>query len=234
MRLIDIPIEIYADGADLPSMLAQAEKPYVKGLTTNPTLMRKAGVNNYQDFAKELLAHIKKPISFEVFADDHADMIAQARLLASMGPNVFVKIPVVNSEGVFSGPVIRELLDLGISVNVTALMSYRQRDLLGGITAGRGKLIYSVFAGRIADCGENPKWVIGSFRELASLTGARVLWASTRQAYSIIEAQRAVADIITVPSDLLEKADKFYGMDLDDLSLETVRQFKRDSAGYFL
>lgn len=234
MKISDLKIEIYADGADLPSMLAQAAKPHVKGLTTNPTLMRKAGVKDYLPFAKELLAQVRKPVSLEVFADDKEGIIAQAHTLASLAPNVFVKVPIVNSLGESNAEMIATLLNQGVKVNVTAIMTWQQESALKHIVAPSNSLIYSVFAGRISDTGRNPAININALKEIAYKTGAKVLWASTRHPYSIREAEMAGADIITVPNEILAKAEKMFGADLTELTLETVRMFKADSAGYSL
>lgn len=228
-------IEIYADGADLKTM-ARLE-PKVAGFTTNPSLMKKAGITDYRTFAREVLAIANgKPVSFEVLADDLEAMLRQAIELASWGENVYVKIPVMNSMGETTGPVIGALVKNGVHVNVTAVMTLGQANAASAcLNWGEANpdSIVSIFAGRIADAGQDPAPIVWEAARVAHYNGARVLWASARQVFSVIEAQRAGADIITLTPDLIEKTAMF-GRDLNEYSLETVRQFKRDAEGITL
>ncbi len=234
MNLSELSVEIYSDGADMETMVRQAEKPWVKGLTTNPSLMRKAGVTNYREFVEELVKRIpEKPVSVEVFAEDHAGMIRQAKLIHSLGTNLFVKIPITNSASVSSGPVIQELLKDGIKLNVTAIMTVDQVTSLTEFES-HTPWIWSVFCGRISDTGRDPCNMICWCRRPARTSGAQILWASTRHVYNIVDAHDSGADIITIPSDILEKAEKMLGYDLTQLSLDTVQMFARDSVGYSL
>lgn len=224
-------IEIYADGADLRTMAALSEK--VAGFTTNPSLMKKAGITDYRVFAREVLAIAGgRPVSFEVLADDLQEMERQARVIAGWGAGVFVKIPVTNSLGESTGPVIRALTADGIRVNVTAIMTPGQARGAVEAIAQPGSIV-SIFAGRIADCGHDPYAIVWDAVSVARAGGTRVLWASARQVYSVIEARRACADIITLTPDLIAKVDGF-GRDLRAYSLETVLQFKKDAEGITL
>lgn len=175
-----------------------------------------------------------KPVSLEVFAEDPQEMLRQARLLADVGTNVLVKIPITNSEGVFSGAVIEQLLEEGVKLNITALMTWQHRTMLEQIVSSfirsSSSVILSVFAGRIADCGHDPRFTIKEFKVLAERINAKVLWASTRQPYSIIEAERAGADIITVPPEILAKAEQLFERSVADLALETVQMLNGDAA----
>jgi transaldolase len=233
----DLRIKIFADGADLPSMVALAQRPFIQGLTTNPTLMRQAGIGDYKAFAADVLAAIDdKPISFEVFADDPAEIVRQARLIASWAENVYVKVPVTTTDGTPSTPMITELSAEGVKLNVTALMTTTQaRSVASAIRPGVPAII-SVFAGRIADTGRDP---VPLMREcvdlLADHENIELIWASPRELLNIFQADAIGCDIITVTSDLLNKLD-LVGKDLDAFSLETVQMFYRDAtiAGYQL
>lgn len=229
-----LPVDIYADGADLQTMVYQASKPWVKGLTTNPSLMRKAGITDYSKFACDVLQAIRnKPISFEVFSDNHDEMVRQAMRLSMLGENVYVKIPIINSAGAFSGPVIQILLKEGVKLNITAILTIDQIVSLREFTP-KTPWIWSIFCGRISDTGTDPMNMIRWARRSAKDCNARLLWASTRHVYNLFEAVKAGADIITVPADILDKAERMIGYDLAKLSLETVQMFARDSAGYTL
>ena len=230
-------VRIFADGADLDGMIALARNPHIKGFTTNPTLMRKAGVTDYRAFAAAVLAAISdRPISFEVFSDDFAEMERQAREIASWGAHVYVKIPVTNTRGEFSGPLIGRLTRDGIKVNVTALMTPAQvRDVRSCLTPGVPSCV-SVFAGRVADTGRDPVPLMReSLDVLAQVDGAELVWASPREFLNIFQAAEIGCHIITVTADLLAKIP-LAGKDLDEFSLDTVRMFHRDaaSAGYRL
>jgi len=231
-------IKIFADGASVTSMLEAARDPRIAGFTTNPTLMRKAGVADYRAFAREVLAGIRdKPISFEVFADDVAGMRRQAREIAAWADNVYVKVPVTNTRGAPSTDLIRELAAGGVKLNVTALCTLDQVREVAGALAGGAPSVISVFAGRIADTGRDP---IPLMREALSICRdatrrIELLWASPREVLNIVQAAEIGCDIITVTSDLLAKLP-LIGKPLDAFSLETVQMFHRDAdaAGYEL
>lgn len=233
----DLKIQLFADGADKASMLALAKKLFIKGLTTNPTLMRKAGVGDYAAFAREILASIKKkPVSFEVFSDDFNEMERQAKEIASWGQNVYVKIPVTNTKGESSIPLIKKLSAGGIKLNVTAILTLKQVKTVVSALSKKVPSVVSVFAGRIADTGRDPVPVMREAKALlAKNKKAELLWASTREVLNIAQAEVAGCDIITVPNDILKKIPK-WGFDLEQLSLETVKMFYEDGkqAGYRL
>ena len=224
-------VKVFADGADLDSMIALARNPIVKGFTTNPTLMRKAGVSDYREFARAVLAAIPdRPISFEVFSDDFQEMERQAREIASWGEHVYVKIPVTTTRAEFSGSLIQRLTRDGIKVNVTALMTPAQtRDVAACLTPGVPSCV-SVFAGRVADTGRDPLPVMReSLQALAPVAGAELIWASPREFLNIFQADEIGCHIITVTSDLMQKIP-LAGKNLDQFSLETVQMFHRDGA----
>lgn len=229
-RVEDLDVRLFADGADLQSMLRLYENPLIRGFTTNPTLMKKAGVSDYAAFAKDVLTAISdRPISFEVFADDFAGMISQAKTIASWGPNVNVKIPVMTTDGTFTGPVIRELSDAGVSLNVTAVFTLQQVEAIKANLNAETPAIVSVFAGRIADAGVDPVPVMRQCREvLSSHPLAELLWASPREVLNVIQANDAGCHIITATSDLLAKLPSI-GKDLEQFSLETVKMFFDDA-----
>jgi transaldolase len=230
-------VKIFADGADLETMISLAKDPLIAGFTTNPTLMRKAGVSAYEPFARKILESVTDvPVSFEVFADDADEMLRQARIIASWADNVHVKIPVTNTAGVSSESVIRELSRDGVRVNITAVMTLAQVQAVAAATAGGAGHIVSVFAGRIADTGRDP---IPVMRDALAITshhlGLELLWASPREALNVRQADDLGVDIITLTPDLLAKTRAF-GKDLAEFSLETVQMFHRDAAaaGYVL
>lgn len=230
-------MKIFADGADLEGMVKLADDPRISGFTTNPTLMRKAGVSDYEGFARKVLGTITEhPISFEVFADEGPEMVRQARLIASWGPNVYVKIPVTNTRGVSSADVVRELSAEGVHLNVTALMTVAQVEQIAEASAGGPGHVISVFAGRIADTGRDPMPLMSeSLAAIAHDPALELLWASPREVLNIAQAEQIGVHIITVTSDLLAKLDGF-GKDLDQFSLETVQMFHGDAqaAGFVL
>lgn len=230
-------IKIYSDGADLAGMLEYASNPLIQGFTTNPTLMRQAGIDDYEGFAREVLANIgDRPISFEVFSDEFNEMRRQALKLASLGDNVVVKIPVTNSQGQTASPLIRELTREGVPLNVTALMTVRQVETVAETLEGGAAAIISVFAGRIADTGRDPVPLMSrALNVTAPINNIELLWASPREVLNIIQADEIGCDIITVTQDLLRKLSGL-GKDLDQFSLETVQMFARDAkaAGYHL
>jgi transaldolase len=231
-------LKIFADGAALAPMLELAKNPRISGFTTNPTLMRKAGITDYRAFAKEVLSVIRdKPISFEVFADEWADMTRQAREIATWGDNVYVKIPITNTKREPAAPLIRELSHAGVKLNVTAICTLDQvRDTAQALRGGAPSVV-SVFAGRIADTGRDP---IPLMREALTICreagrGVELLWASPRELLNIVQAAEIGCDIITVTNDVLAKLPTI-GKDLATFSLETVQMFHRDAtaAGFQL
>jgi transaldolase len=228
--LKDLKIKIFADGADLDSIIETHQKGLVKGFTTNPTLMAKAGITNYLAFAGEVLRVVKDlPVSFEVFSDDFDGMRRQALHLAKLGKNVYVKIPITNTRRESACPLIRDLTRQGLKLNVTAILTLPQvRDVAKALNPGVPAIV-SVFAGRIADTGRDP---IPIMREalaiLAPLPKAELLWASPREALNIIQAESLGCHIITVLPDILKKAAMF-NMPLEELSLETVKMFFNDA-----
>lgn len=230
-------VKIFADGADLEGMVALAERPEIAGFTTNPTLMRKSGITDYESFARKVVAAITdRPISFEVFADDPAGMIRQARLIASWAPNVFVKVPVTDTQGNPMTAVIETLTADGVQLNVTALMTVAQVDQVTRALAGTRGAIVSVFAGRIADTGRDPIPIMTSSLAITSVASkVSLLWASPREILNVRQADDIGVDIITVTHDTLTKL-RLFGKSLDAYSLETVRMFYNDAqaAGFTL
>ncbi len=228
---------IFADGAEKGAMLALAKNPLVKGFTTNPTLMRKGGVTDYIGFAKEIISAIAdKPISFEVFSDDFAEMERQAKLIASWGKNVYVKIPITNTKGESSLPLVKRLTEGGIKVNVTAILTLAQVKATAKALSPKTPSVVSVFAGRIADTGRDPVPMMKEAKKLlAKNKKAELLWASTREVYNLAQAEEVGCHIITVPNDILKKLSK-WSYDLNALSLDTVQMFYDDGkqAGYRL
>ncbi|MCZ4491300.1 MAG: transaldolase [Conexibacter sp.] len=226
-----ISTKIFADGADLDGILRLAEDPMIQGFTTNPTLMWKAGLTDYADFAQRLLEQIRdKPISFEVFADDEAEMRRQAKQLASWGPNVYVKIPVTTTSGESMAPLVRELSEDGVQVNVTALFTTAQVELITSAVADGAPSCISVFAGRIADAGVDPLPIMQrSVDIMSSVPHAELIWASPREVLNLVQADQVGCHIITMTHDLIGKV-KNLGKDLDQFSLETVQMFHRDAA----
>jgi transaldolase len=226
----DLKIKIFADGADFDGIMAMIKNPLVKGFTTNPTLMRKAGVTDYETFARKLLKFVTRaPISFEVFADDFPSMIEQGRIIGSWGGNVNVKVPVTNTKGEFAGDVIRALSTEGIVLNVTAIMTVDQvRDVAEALDPSTPAIV-SVFAGRVADTGRDPVPHMSACKKaLSSRPKAELLWASPRELLNIFQADEIGCDIITVTNDVIEKL-KLVGKDLNDYSRETVQMFHRDA-----
>jgi len=223
-------VKIFADGANMDGILTLYKNPLIKGFTTNPTLMRKAGIAEYETFARRLVAAVPdRPISFEVFADNFEEMIAQGRVIASWGSNVNVKIPVTTTKGVFTGPVVGTLASAGVIVNVTAIMTEQQVERVAECLAPNVPAIVSVFAGRVADTGRDPVPVMRAcLKVLANRPKAELLWASPRELLNIFQADEIGCHIITVSHDVLAKLS-LVGKDLDDYSLETVKMFHRDA-----
>jgi transaldolase len=231
----ELRIRLFSDGADLPGILEMYARPWIRGFTTNPSLMRKAGVRNYEAFARSLLRAIPdRPVSLEVFADTEAEMEMQALTIATWGANVNVKIPVTNQAGVFQGPLIRRLSEAGVAVNVTALLTLEQVERVVESLAPETWAIVSVFAGRIADTGINPVPLMAEAKKILRWRPlAQLLWASPREVLNVFQAEEAGCDIITVPPEILRRME-LVGKNLQEYSLETVEMFHRDAraAGY--
>ena len=231
----ELKVKIFADGADLPTMIDMSRKPFIKGLTTNPTLMRKAGIKDYRKFAKEVLVEIQdKPISFEVFSDDLKEMIEQATEIASWGRNVNVKIPITNSKGVETAQVVRELSSQGVALNITAILTVKQvRNVVESLDDNSVAFI-SVFAGRIADTGRDPIPLMqNAIQIMKEKPKSELIWASPRELLNVIQADAIGCHVITATSDILKKLD-IIGKDLSQYSLETVKMFRDDAvaSGY--
>jgi transaldolase len=233
--LKDLKVKIFADGADLGVIAELARDPLIRGFTTNPTLMRKAGINDYRAFALEVLEIVPDlPVSFEVFSDDFAEMERQAIEIASWGGNVFVKVPVTNTRRESSGGLIRRLSDAGVQLNVTALLTEDQVARVVDALAEDVSSFVSVFAGRVADTGRDPVPVVRrSVELLRARPRAELIWASPRELLNVIQADAVGCHVITVTKDVLAKL-AMIGKDLDELSLDTVKMFRQDalSAGF--
>jgi transaldolase len=236
--LLDLPIKIFADGADREGIAALYQKSFIRGLTTNPTLMRKVGVTDYAVFAKQILEVVKdKPISFEVFSDEFPEMRRQARTISQWQKNVYVKIPITNTRGDSAVPLIKELAAEGVQLNVTAVLTKAQVAAVADVLSPEVPAVVSVFAGRIADTGVDPVPVMKeSLTLLRGLPSAELLWASVREVLNIFQAAACGCHIVTVPHDILAKVIKLGGMELGALSLDTVRMFRDDAvaAGFSL
>ena len=221
--------KIFCDIADINQIKKFGKKKIVKGFTTNPSLMRLAGAKNYQKYSKEILKICKKPISFEVFGDDYNSMRRQALIINSWGNNVYVKIPVINSKGIFMGKIIKELSRRNIKLNITAVYSSHQTKKILKCLNKKSKVIISIFAGRAADTGKDP---LPEFKKSISMSknykNIEILWASVREPYNYLQAKKLGCHIITVPPKIIEKIEKF-GKSLSKLSIETVKGFLKDS-----
>jgi transaldolase len=232
-----LKIKIFADGADRSGMLEMYRNPLVAGFTTNPTLMRKAGISDYRGFAKSILSEIRdRPISFEVFADDFAEMERQAMEIRAWGTNVYVKIPVMNTERRPSYELIKGLSKAGVQLNVTAIMNLDQVREVGAALSGGAPSVVSVFAGRIADTGVDPEPLMReALAILQPAKHAELLWASPREVLNVYQADAAGCHIITATNDIIKKLD-LQGKDLHEFSLETVKMFYDDAraAGFSL
>jgi transaldolase len=228
--LHSLKVKIFADGADTSEMLEMYSKPFIKGLTTNPTLMRKAGISNYRAFAREILAKIRdKPLSFEVVCDEFAEMERQALEIAGWADNVYVKIPVTNTRGEASYALIRRLAARGVKLNVTAIMTLAQvRDAVSALRPEVASFV-SVLAGRIADTGVDPVPLMATaVQMLKTCPKAELIWASPREVLNIFHADSIGCHVITASRDILKKLP-LVGYNLDDYSLDTVRMFYRDA-----
>lgn len=226
----ELRISLFSDGADLAGILEMYANPWIRGFTTNPTLMRKAGVREYEAFARSLLRAVPdRPISLEVFADDEDEMEMQALTIATWGANVNVKIPVTNRCGEFMGPLIRRLSEAGVALNVTAILTLRQVEQVVEALAPETWAIVSVFAGRIADTGVDPVPLMAEAKRILRWRPrAQLLWASPRELLNVFQAEEAGCDIITVAPEILRKLN-LVGKDLSVYSLETVEMFHRDA-----
>ena len=238
MKTLDqLKVKIFADGADLDGILELYRNPYITGFTTNPTLMRKSGISDYERFSRQVLEHIQdRPISLEVFSDEFHEMERQARKIASWGKNVYVKIPVTNTRHESAVDLVRCLASEGIQLNVTALMTLEQVRVISEALKSHAPSYISVFAGRIADTGRDPMPLMKEAVEIMSAYGNQeLIWASPRELLNIFHADEVGCHIITVTHDLLKKL-AFVGKDLDEFSLDTVKMFYEDArkAGYQL
>lgn len=230
-KISDLKIKIYSDGADKKDILELNKNPLIQGFTTNPTLMHKAGVKDYKQFAQDVLADItNKDISFEVFADDLIEMEKQAQVIASWGKNVYVKIPVVNSKGEFTGKILSSLSDKGVKLNITAIYTVAQaRDVVLSLQKDTPAVI-SIFSGRMADSGIDPVPVVQASVALAQMRpNTEILWASTREVWNVFQADELGCGVITAPRDVISKLSKL-GKTAEELTLETVQTFLEDSA----
>jgi len=230
--LAQLKVKIFADGADKPGMLSLYANPLIQGLTTNPTLMKKAGIKDYEAFARDILQTIKaKPISFEVFSDEFPEMRRQALKIAAWQQNVYVKIPITNTRGESSLPLVRDLGKDGVRLNITAILTLDQVRGVAEALNPEVPSVVSVFAGRIADTGVDPEPILRASRGLLERQPrAELLWASVREVLNIFQAEACGCHIVTVPHDILNKALKMAGTKLSDLSLDTVKMFAQDAA----
>jgi transaldolase len=240
-RKMNVPstlkVKVFADGADKAGMLEMYRNPQIKGFTTNPTLMRKAGVTDYQGFALDILRAIPdRPISLEVFSDDFAEMKRQARKISTWGENVYVKIPVTNTQRVSSAQLVHDLAQTGVRLNVTALLTLDQVRTMSAALEGGPPAYVSVFAGRIADTGRDPVPLMAAAVEVVRMCpNIELIWASPRELFNIFQADAIGCHIITVTNGILKKLD-MVGKDLHEYSLDTVKMFYEDAAkaGYTL
>lgn len=226
----DLRIHVFADGAELAGIADMARNPQIKGFTTNPTLMRKAGIQDYRAFAKDVLAIVPdRPVSFEVFSDDFDEMERQAMEIASWGGNVNVKIPVTNTRGESAAGLLKRLSRAGVTLNVTALMTNEQVAQVVGALEGTAPAFVSVFAGRVADTGRDPMPLMTrAVAQCEARPGTKLIWASPRELLNIFQADAIGCHVITVTNDVLKKLDGV-GRDLTQFSLETVEMFRRDA-----
>jgi transaldolase len=237
-NLASLKVKLFADGADKAGMLQLNTNPLIQGMTTNPSLMRKAGVHDYEAFARDILKSItEKPISFEVFSDEFPEMRRQAMKIKDWGKNVYVKIPITNTRGESSLPLVRELAREGVRLNITAIFTEEQVTGVAQALNPKVPAVVSVFAGRIADTGVDPvPHMRAANKILAGLPQAELLWASVREVLNIFQADECGCKIVTVPHDILNKAMKLVGIGLPEMSLDTVKMFDVDAkaAGFSL
>ena len=229
--LQQLTVKLYADGADKAGILSLNANPLIQGMTTNPTLMRKAGISDYEAFAKEILQSVNtKPISFEVFSDEFSEMKRQALKIAAWGKNVYVKIPITNTRSESTLPLIKELGEQGVQLNITAILTLDQVRGVSEALNPQVSSVVSVFAGRIADTGVDPEPLMrASGALLHNQPKAELLWASVREVLNIFQADKCGCKIVTIPHDILSKAIKMTGTDLTALSLDTVKMFATDA-----
>jgi len=236
--LKDLKVKIFADGADKAGMLQLNTNPLIQGMTTNPSLMRKAGVSEFEAFARDILEHITvKPVSFEVFSDDFSEMKRQGLKINSWAKNVYVKIPITNTRDESSLPLIRELANEGVKLNITAMLTSEQVAGVAKALHAKAPAFISVFAGRIADTGVDPLPIMLECKKiLKDRPKAELLWASVREVMNIFQAEDCGCEIVTVPHDILNKALKLVGKGLQEMSLDTVKTFAADAkaAGFSL
>ena len=232
--ILNIKTKIFADGADLNSMIELNKLSYIKGLTTNPSLMRKAGIDNYEKFAKSVLQNVKeKSVSFEVFSDNHDEMYIQAKKISSWGNNAFAKIPICNTKKQYSYDLIKKLSDENVKLNITAIMTKDQIDGVYNSLNKDTESFVSIFAGRIADTGVDPESIITYAVDINENFNSEIIWASTREVLNIFQCAKLGCDIITVTPELIGKL-KNLGKNLEEYSIDTVKMFYNDakSAGY--
>lgn len=234
--LSNLKIKIFADGADYDQIINFNDNPLIQGMTTNPSLMKKAGISNYQEFCKKVCEKVKdKPLSFEVFTDDFKEMVRQSKIINSWGKNVFVKIPITNTKGQSSNQIIKELNNEGIKLNITAIFTKSQISELQKNLNPEIKNYISIFAGRIADTGIDPNDIMQFGITMANEINSEVIWASCREVLNIFQAEKVNCHIITVPHAILNKLNKI-GYNLNEYSMDTVKEFYKDSlkAGFKL
>jgi len=232
--ILKIKTKIFADGADLNSMIELNKLSYIKGLTTNPSLMRKAGIDDYETFAKSVLQNVKeKSVSFEVFSDNHEEMYTQAKKISSWGNNAFAKIPICNTKKQYSYDLIKKLSDENVKLNITAIMTKDQIDGVYNSLNKNTESFVSIFAGRIADTGVDPEAIIKYGIDINKNFNSEIIWASTREVLNIFQCAKLGCDIITVTPDLIGKL-KNLGKNLEEYSIDTVKMFYDDAklAGY--
>jgi transaldolase len=236
--LKDLKIKLFADGADKKGMLDLYLNPLIQGMTTNPTLMRKVGITDFETFARDILTNItSKPLSLEVFSDEFSEMKRHAEKINAWGKNVYVKIPITNTRGESSLPLIKELANDGVKLNITAILTLGQVKGVAKVLNPKVPSFVSVFAGRIADTGVDPvPHMIECKKILKGLPETELLWASVREVLNIFQANDCGCEIVTVPHDILNKALKLAGVGLKEMSLDTVKMFANDAkaAGFFL
>ena len=221
--------KIFVDAADFDEVIRLSKKSFISGITTNPTLMRKSGVTNFEIFAKAIISRTSLPLSLEVFSDDLDEMISQAETISSWGDQVYVKIPVTNTKGIFTDKIIKILTEKKIKINVTAILSKVQINKVISALNSNVNSIISIFAGRIADTGLDPcEYISYALQKTKDLKNCQVLWASTREIYNFYEAKKLNCDIITIPPELLSKIE-LKDKDLEEFSLETVKMFYKDA-----
>lgn len=230
MDISSLKVKIFADGANLDDMKKMNSNSMIKGLTTNPTLMKKAGIRNYSQFAKEVLHYVRhKPISFEVFSDDLKEMESQANKIATWGENVYVKIPISNTKGESTNNIIKNLTSQGVKVNITAVMTFGQLERIKEALNPLVPSYISIFAGRIADTGRDPVPIMEkSISYFKDLNLTEIIWASPRELFNIVQASDIGCHIITATTEILNKLDIF-GYDLENYSLDTVKMFYNDA-----